>query len=86
MIFEPPEPVLGVPHRMWSDMCEAVQIEKPTLMIRATRGRSIDRQIDQSIEPSGYLPLAANEITIAFNPHTVASNCWMSSKGAGYEL
>ena len=32
-----------VPHRIWRDMCEAFQVEDLALMIRATRGRSIDR-------------------------------------------
>ena len=40
MIFEPPEPVFGVPHRVWRDMCEAFQVVELALMIRATRGRS----------------------------------------------
>ena len=40
MIFEPPEPVLGVPHRIWRDMFEAFQVEELALMIRATMGRS----------------------------------------------
>ena len=42
MIFVPPEPVLGVPHRIWRDMCEAFQVEELALMIRATRGRSMN--------------------------------------------
>ena len=41
-IFEPPEAVFGVPHRIWRDMCEAFQVEELALMIRATRGRSMD--------------------------------------------
>ena len=39
-----------VPHRIWSDMCEAFQVEDLALMIRATRGRSIDRSLDWSID------------------------------------
>ena len=50
MIFQPPEPFLWVPHRIWRDMCEAFQVEELALMIRATRGRSMDRSVDWSID------------------------------------
>ena len=38
-----------VPHRIWRDMCEAFQVEDLALMIRATRGRSIDWSLGWSI-------------------------------------
>ena len=52
MIFEPPEPFFGVPHSVWRDMCEAFQVEDFALMIRATRGRSINQSIDGSVDGS----------------------------------
>ena len=60
MIFEPPELVFfGVQHRIWRDMCEAFEAEDLALMIRATRGRSINQSIDQSTDLSIDLPLVA---------------------------
>ena len=40
------------PHRIWRDMCEAFQVEDLALMIRATRGRSIDPSTEQLIDRS----------------------------------
>ena len=42
LIFMPPETAFGLPDRIWINMRGIFQVAELALMIRATRGRSID--------------------------------------------
>ena len=49
LIFGSPDTIFWLPvsRRIWTNTCEAVQVAGLALMIRATRGRSIDRYMDR---------------------------------------
>ena len=46
MIFKAAETVFGLPRRICSNIREAFQVAELILMIRATRGRSMDGWMD----------------------------------------